>query len=688
LIIYSEHSWWWLIVILVFSFGIAYFQYYFKNTSTVFSKNIRALLFSIRVILLFILGLLLLNLYSKITKNEYIKPVLLIAIDNSQSMKSAKDSSEVLAFIQKQFPELVEGFKDKMDVQVISFGENIHFNPEKITLNELKTNAENIWNVIHQTLGNRPISALILISDGIFNEGIHPISLAQTLDYPVYVIGTGDTTIYKDIAIKKILHNNSVFIGNDFIAEVLIKSSGVKQEKIKVSISENNQEISNKEILINSDKQDLTSVSFQLPANKGGHHTYKVQTTILKDEKNTHNNTAYFVVNVIENKTKVLFLYSAPHPDISAIRQVLHSSEQYETDVFSESSLNQDIYKYDVIVYHSPDVNSPLFNKCWASSIPMFVISNNVSALNNKLLSVKQYLPQQSNEIECYFNSNFSAFSITEEDASLSQQSPIILAPYGNYSPLGESEILYFQKINNVLTDLPLMYVTSTTQGKYAVFLGDGLWKWKMTNYQLKQNHEWFSHLITQTFRYLSIKRDKSPFKVFIPATINENEPLHVRAEFLNETMQNSTEPDVFLKLEDASKREYKYVFNKSTSYYFLNAGNLPAGEYTYTAYTQYKGKDYKQMGKVHILPLSIEQNNLVAQHSLLKALANKTGGKFYTLDKYQAIYEDIQKDENIKTIITQQDTYQYWIDNKYIFALIVLLATLEWAIRRWNGVI
>lgn len=672
----------------VWSFALAYWQYLYRSSSLVFSKTVRYVLFALRFFLLFLLGILLLEFYSRYVKREYIKPALVVAVDNSQSMIKAKDSVEVKNFFRENFSEFVGYFQDKMDVQVFTFGEQIRFNPDSILFNENKSNAEGLMNAAQQVLGDKPISAMLIISDGIFNEGMHPVSLTEGLEYPVYVLATGDTAIYKDVCVKKILHPKQVYLGNDFVTEILVNGTFLKNEKIKISVSENNTELFSKEIFFYSDVSDVQSVSFQLPANKGGYHTYKVQASVVKGEKNIQNNTAYFVVNVIENKTKVLILYSAPHPDISAISQVLKANASYEVESIWENNFTKSVREYDVVIYHSPGEASPLLNKCLQLAMPVWVISGNASALQNRLLRIQQIIPQQRNEIECYLNTSFSAFALTDAYKDMTNQLPILLSPYGNYSPIGESEVLFYQKINNVLTDLPLFYFTNVSGVRYAVFLGDGLWRWKMTDYQLHQNIDWFSHLITQSIHYLTIRRDKNPFKVYVPAAINENEPLQLTAEFYNESMQSITEPDVVLNLTDSKKNEYKFVFNKATGHYFLNAGILPAGEYSYKAFTQYKGKDYTQSGKIHILPFALEKNSLVAQHSLLKLMANKTGGKFYLLNQTDALKNDLLNNETIQTIVTESEKYQYWIDNKIWFLTLILLSLCEWIIRRWYGVI
>lgn len=683
--IYSENNWWWLLLIFIIAASVAVIQYLFHKKNNLFSYRTKIFLALLRFGLLFIIGVLLLNFYSKFFKEEYIKPSLILAVDNSASMIHSKDSLQVKNFFQTTWTQWKEKLQQKFDVQLITFGDKINFNPQQIKFNEQKTNVEDVFNELPQVFPQKTISAMLMITDGIFNEGNHPLSLSENINYPVYIIGTGDTTIYKDVFIKKISCNKTVFLGNDLKVDVLIQSLQIKNEKVKISLFENHQLIEQKETFVNGN--EVKEIPFLIHAEKPGYHTYKVILNNISDEKNIHNNTSYFVVNVVNDINKILITHSAPHPDISAIHQALKSYEQYSVEVLPEAMTPNKLSDYDIIIYHNFNGLSNNFDKYVNSGIPIFIISGNLYLLQNKWLSVKQ-LSTQFNETESILNTSFSDFTLTDEYKEICDNLPVIKAPYGNYAPLGNADVLFYQKINNVLTELPLFYLTQNTNGKYAVFLGDGLWRWRLANYQLKQNHEWFNHLISQTMRYLLTKKNNTPFKVEIPASIYENEPLKISAELKNESMQPITEPDVFMQLSDSNGNDYSFVFSKTTFNYTLNAGMLPAGEYRYKASTQYKGKNYTSSGTIHILPVSIEKSNMIANHSLLKSLTEKTHGKFFTLSEYHLITDELLNNKDIKTIVTQDESYQYWIDNKWWFVILMLILFTEWFIRRWNGTV
>ncbi len=615
--------------------------------------------------------------------------MLVLAVDNSRSMIGAKDSLDVKEFFQKDFDKFQKELSDKFDIQTVSFGEQLNFNPNKLLFNEYKTDADNIFYKTQKVFQNREISAMLFITDGIFNQGTHPASqIQQNLIYPIYCLAIGDTTLYKDVLIKKINHNKNVFIGNDFIAEVLIQYAHVNNESVKISLYLEDKLIAEKSVNLNSETTDIKTINFQINANKAGNNVYKVVVSKLKDEINSQNNIAYFSVNVIEDKTKVLIVYSAPHPDIAAISEVLSQTPQYEIKIIKENEYSFNQNNQDVIIYHRP-TNTSLLSNINKLGIPMFIISNQVEILKSNFLKVQQLLPNQYNESESATNTSFGSFALEYNNNGLKDDKPAVLSPYGDYTPSGgQADVLLYQKINGIITHLPLFYTLINGTGKYAVFLGDGLWRWKMFEYQQTRNYNWFGNFITQTIRFLSIRRDKSPFKLYIPFISYESDPIQIRAELYNESAQPITEPDVLISIQDSSNNQFKYVFNKATSSYYLDIGKLLAGNYTYKASCQYHGKDYVQSGKLRVLPLQLEKYDITANHDLLKIMCSKTDGKFYLLNQYHQFLDELNKNESFKTIISRHSEYTYWIENIWFFITLLILLTIEWIIRRWHGII
>jgi hypothetical protein len=83
---------------------------------------------------------------------------------------------------------------------------------------------------------------------------------------------------------------------------------------------------------------------------------------------------------------------------------------------------------------------------------------------------------------------------------------------------------------------------------------------------------------------YLSVKGDKSFFRVKAGNTFLESEPVEFTAEVYNKSYELINDPEVSLMISDENGRNYPFVMTKTGKNYFLNAGNFPAGDYTVEA--------------------------------------------------------------------------------------------------------
>jgi hypothetical protein len=67
---------------------------------------------------------------------------------------------------------------------------------------------------------------------------------------------------------------------------------------------------------------------------------------------------------------------------------------------------------------------------------------------------------------------------------------------------------------------------------------------------------------------------------------------------------------------------------------------------------------------------------------SLLKRMAEETGGRFYTPDTVATLPEDLSYSEGGATVVEERDLW----DMPALFILLVSLATVEWGYRRYRG--
>ena len=261
------------------------------------------------------------------------------------------------------------------------------------------------------------------------------------------------------------------------------------------------------------------------------------------------------------------------------------------------------------------------------------------------------------------------------------------MSPFGNFSETPQAQVVLYKRIGKVNTDQPLLVVGETNGIKTGVFLGEGLWKWRLFDYLQHQNQDIFDEVLGKTIQYVSLKADKRKFRINLDKTVfNENEPVIFGAELYNDNYELTNDPDVALTVKNQDGREFSYTFNKSGKAYALDAGILPVGNYTYRASTAFNGQQLSFDGRFSVRPLQLEFFATTANHAILRQLSAQYGGATVGPAGLSSIAEMIKNKETIKPVIYQTSKTNPIINMKWIFALLAALLAAEWFLRRYFG--
>lgn len=662
--------------------GFAFaFILYFKNKKNVdVPKKINTTLLVLRFLSVSVITFLLLNIFLKQVKNDTQNPTILVAIDNSSSITALADSLFVKNEFLKKLEALKKNIGENFTVKTILFG-NKTLLAEQPTFTEKETDIENLISDIENNYSNQNIGALIIASDGIYNKGANPIYGIEKLGYPVYTIAMGDTNEVKDVSIQKINHNQVAYLGNNFPLEVITSAKNFSGKEILVSVNHNSQKIAQQTVKINSDNF-LSTTNFTINAAIAGLQRYVVNTTILEGEKNILNNSQSFIVEVIDNREKILLLANTPHPDVAAIKDAILNSTTYEVEYGLASDFKKPIKPYSLVIVHGFNTtNQNLIIDCENNNIPVWLINPTITeGLNGVKISASL---NKFNDAEPAINKNFGLFTISDELKKITKDLPPLKTFFGNYSLSNSANSLINQRIGVVETENPILLFNEKNGVKNAVLIGDGLWRWKLRDFAEHTNTNLFNELISKSIQYLSVKSDKSFFRITAPKMCNENESIELGAEVYNKSYELITEPDVVLTLTNTDKKTFNYTFSKTSNAYKLNIGLLGAGEYKYEAKVKVNNELFVKQGLIVVKEIVSEKINTVANHQLLFQLANKTGGKLIYPNQLEKLQNEILNNQLIKPITYTQTTTNPLIELKWIIIILIGLLSIEWFLRK-----
>ena len=377
----TEYSSWYIIGCAVLAGLYTFFLYWKNKKNADVSKTIVRFLSALRFVTVFILAFLLLNpmIQKWITKTD--SPVIVIAQDVSASILNNKDSLYYQTDYLNELENLNQKISENFEVVFMPFGGEVLSDSTSLSFSEKRTSFSKVFDEIEARYAGDNIGAVILASDGLFNNGANPKYYNFRDSYPIYTLGLGDSSIKSDIGIANLRSNEIVYLGNDFPVEVNINAQKLIGEKAELTISRNGKILHTRTLEINTDNAFFTK-QFLLTANDEGTQRYKIKVTTFENELNTINNSREVLIDVIDNRDKVLLLCSAPHPDVAAIRAVLEAKENVELNVAFISELDNVLSSYNLIIAHGfgDQNNMPIWQKVWDTKVPLWAIVNSTTS--------------------------------------------------------------------------------------------------------------------------------------------------------------------------------------------------------------------------------------------------------------------------------------------------------------------
>ncbi len=637
-----------------------------------------------------LIAFLLLGPLIKQTDKLVEKPVIILGVDNSRSLVLTADSDFYRSEFPKSVKALTEALEKKCEVKTYSFGDKLASGFDG-SFNGVKTDISSVFNEVNTRFSNRNAAAMIVASDGIYNEGTDPFYAARKISFPVYTIALGDTVLKKDILIRKVIVNKTAYKGDKFPVEVLTEMNKCSGSTAKLTLTQGTRQLETREIRAASDHA-MQKVTFMLEAKDKGIVKYTLQLSDMAGEGSKMNNSASFIVEILDARQKVALICGSPHPDVTAIQKALEGSSHFEIDLLRADDLPKTYEKYDLVILHQmPSVAricdlGPLFR---GKTSLLFIVGSqtDINALNNLKLGLIINSGNFSfSESQPVVNEEFSLFSMDKKDIAVFNEFPPLQCPIGSYqfSPL--TDVLFYQRFGNLTTKTPMIMFTRVADRKVGFIAGENIWRWRISDYIQKASHESFDLVVDKIAQYLSTKDDKSFFRIHMNNRISENQPVEMDAEVFNASYELINEPDINITIKDADNKTYPFVFSKTARAYYLNAGLFPIGEYTFNASVKVGNDLYQKSGKFFVEQVNVESSNLVADHNLLFRIASSHDGEMINRADIMKLADKILAREDIRPVSHFQQRMSDLIGNPWLFMLIIALLSAEWVIRKREG--
>lgn len=684
--------------------GIAYsaLLYWFRKDAynqAGISKKARWLLSVLRFITVSFIAYLFMGPMIKREVHQEEKPIIVLAHDNSRSLNYCKDS----AFYADTLPEGLEELFSKLEKSYRVERWSYDAQPSRAeTFDGVSDGAStNIGAALSQLADQyvgQNLGAIILTSDGIYNSGSNPIPVAESAAIPLFTVALGDTVPQRDAAIIDLKTNSVVYKGNSFALQIQLRATHLKGLASRLVISSSGKTVFQKQVVFQEEDQIL-SEEVVLDAKEVGLQHYEVVLAACPNERSLRNNRRTVTVQIVDGSEKIAIIAAAPHPDVAALKRSIETNQNYEVETFLASQLkgmnDPHLNGCSLIIFHNlPSKVAPFPNqqtdKSANSQIPSIYIlgaQTDLAAFNSlKLgLTVSTRLVKQ-NEVTARHNASFASFSLDQGSIDQIEQFPPLKAPFGNYEASPNLQSLFTAQIGNVGSEQPLVACMQDGARRVAIVVGEGLWKWRLYDYQANQSYEHFDELVAKTIQYTSLRVDRDRWSARSQSSFAPGEPVQIFARLYDDNYQLTNAPDAELYISQDNKPVKNYDFNRSGNEYALNLGMLPAGKYHFTAKTTFNRQQFSSEGNFVVEDFDPEAAVLSANHSLLNTLAATTGGVMVSPRQLDQLPQLLQQQPSIKTVRYSHTRYVELLNLPLLLVLLLLLLSAEWMLRRYWG--
>lgn len=670
--------------------GALYFR---DRLNATFGSSLATLLAVVRFVAVTCISFFLLEPLIKSIHNEVEKPIVLFCQDNSQSVAFHADSSFFKGPYLDQMRNLQQLLGEEYDVQSVRFDVGVQPHGDSANYLGQATNYSALLNYVSDTYGGRNLGAMIVASDGLFNQGSNPLYSGQLAKTPLYTIALGDTTVQRDVLLAEVNANRLAYLGNKFPLSVVVQGKKANGESVVLKVSKNGQTYFQENISIQGDAY-MRTIDLTLDATEIGIQKYTIEVTSIANEVTLINNRKDLFIDVLDSREKILLVAHSPHPDINALRDAIESVDNYRVDVVLAKDVKTNLSEYNLAILHQlPAVGGngvSLIQNLLDAKIPCWFVwggATDFRAFNNANFGIALDNYRSSiTDAGVHVAEGFSLFTI-ESDLEMSMRSlPPLSVPFGDIVLSPGAVQFGKQQIGQIKTDKPLIVFNKQNDNKIALVAGEGLWRWRIASFQQYNSHQYFDQLITKITQYMSAKEDKSLFRVNGKNDFLENERIVFDAELYNQSFEAITNKEVKMRVISDSGLEYDFNFSPNATRYRLDAGQLPAGNYSYIATASTDQGVLERKGQFSISALDIELTQTVADHRLMYQWAASHDGQMVFPAQMAQLAELIKARKDVVSIAYEHKELKDLINYRWLLALLLGLLSMEWLMRKRAG--
>jgi hypothetical protein len=653
--------------------------FYYRKTLPDLKKGQRIALAILRWLSISLILLILLNPILYLVHKATYKPELLILHDTSNSMNIVTERISKTNAISSAIQALKEKYA-KAGYKIVedSFADGYRGKPNSTNLVRSLEEMSQSGKLTHT-------SKILLASDGWFRD--EELDFLNDLKIPFYTFNPVSKPDSTDLQISYLKYDRIAYKNEKTPVYASISASQYIGKAIVKLLVNKKQSTSQ---VVDFKKGSFQQVLFEPVFAQTGLQPIEVQVELVgRKERNTENNNYPGAIQVLSDKSRILFLADNLSWDVKFIQDAIRTNARWRTDVFQVH--DGQIWKGNRAVPVS-DISALTFESIILVNSGNLILPENLKQLINNtvkrgcglfvmgkpMTNLGDLLPAATSNISSIYQSGFKlnpsagAFSFLNYDSKTISDIPPI--QYYYVQPRQDSSIL--GTIDNDQHSPAILY-HQFGKGKVLEFAFLDLWKWQM----------WSDNGEYQTFvcNLLLWLGNQEQQRFLAQTTKNSyflGEEIHIHLNAVDDKQMTVNDVDARVQVTNSSRRIVfdDYLVKKGDDFQ-VQLPRLNADNYKFKVFDE-KTRQHSE-GAFIVTSENLESRDFGFNQPLLFYISQTTNGKSFTeseISSFKPIKEQAKAEEKRFEI----PLYRKW----YLIALFLICFCLELFLRRYWGLL
>jgi len=216
-------------------------------------------------------------------------------------------------------------------------------------------------------LSGLPLAGLVMVTDGADTSDAsldESLASLKARSIPVFTVGVGQEHFTRDIQISRVETPRTVLKGSSLVVDVVVSQTGYGGRTVPLNVEDQGRIVTTEQITLPPDGQSLTA-RIHFTANEAGARLFRFRVPQQDGEEVAQNNTRDMLLEVRDRREKVLYYEGEPRAEAKFVHQAVENDKNLQVAMLIRTAENKyyrrEISSADELATGFPKTREELF---------------------------------------------------------------------------------------------------------------------------------------------------------------------------------------------------------------------------------------------------------------------------------------------------------------------------------------